>query len=69
VEVELVPLSGTSAVNSGETAHTNQPIKITLPWAAASFAAVKGIVPAPDLNAAMKPESRDAPAGSLNRSL
>ncbi len=33
---------------------------ITLPWAAPSFAAVKGIVHAPAANAPMKPESRDA---------
>ena len=34
--------------------------KIILPWAAASFAAVKGIVHTPSANAPMKPESRDA---------
>jgi len=36
------------------------PAIITLPWAAPSFAAVKGIVHAPSANATLNPESRDA---------
>ncbi|MGA7323004.1 MAG: recombinase family protein [Rhodomicrobium sp.] len=47
VEVQLVPPGGVAA-------------EITLPWAAPSFAAIKGIVHAPPANAVMKPESRDA---------
>jgi len=61
VEVHLVPPSAVAAVSSNEMAHAVQPpAKITLPWAAPSFAAVKGIVHAPPANASMKPESRDA---------
>ena len=56
VEVHLVPLSGAAAVSSD----VQPPAMITLPWAAPSFAAVKGIVHAPAANAPMKPESRDA---------
>ncbi len=55
VEVHLVPLSGAAAVSSD----VQPPAMITLPWAAPSFAAVKGIVHAPPVNAPMKPESRD----------
>ena len=61
VEVHLVPLGGVAPVSSDEMAHTVEPpAKITLPWAAPSYAAVKGIVHAPPANAPMKPESRDA---------
>ena len=35
-------------------------LTITLPWTAASFAAVKGIVRAPSAKPTLKPESRDA---------
>ncbi len=56
VEVHLVPLSGAAAVSSD----VQPPAMITLPWAAPSFAALKGIVHAPPANAPMKPESRDA---------
>jgi DNA invertase Pin-like site-specific DNA recombinase len=61
VEVHLVPLSGVAAAASNDMAHTaGLPAKITLPWAAPSFAALKGIVHAPPAGAAMTPESRDA---------
>ena len=61
VELHFVPLSGVTAVSSNEMAYGVQPLaKITLPWAAPSFAAVKGIVHALSANAPMKPESRDA---------
>ncbi len=56
VEVHLVPLSGAAAVSSD----VQPPAMITLPWAAPSFAALKGIVHAPPANLALKPESRDA---------
>ena len=56
VEVHLVPLSGAAAVSSD----VQPAAMITLPWAAPSFAAVKGILHAPAANAPMKPESRDA---------
>ncbi|MGA7322917.1 MAG: recombinase family protein, partial [Rhodomicrobium sp.] len=62
VEVYFLPPSVVAAASSNEMAHTAQlpPAKITLPWAAPSFAALKGIVHAPLPNAVMKPESRDA---------
>ena len=61
VEVQLVPAGGVAAVSSNEMAHSAEPpAKIMLPWAAPSFAALKGIVHAPSPNAVMKPESRDA---------
>ena len=45
VEVHLVPPGGVAAISCNETAHAVQPpAKITLPWAAPGFAAVKGIV-------------------------
>ncbi len=53
VEIHFVPPGG--------VADAVQPLaKITLPWAAPSFAAVKGIVHAPSANATLKPESREA---------
>jgi site-specific DNA recombinase len=61
VEVHLVPPGGVAAVSSNETADSVElPVKITLPWAAPSFAAVKGIVHAPSASSPMKPEIRDA---------
>ena len=61
VEVHFLPPSVVAAASSNEMAHTAEPpAKITLPWAAPSFAALKGIVHAPLPNAVMKPESRDA---------
>jgi len=61
VEVHFVPAGGVADAGGNEMAHAIQPpAKITLPWAAPSFAAVKGIVHAPSANAALKPESRDA---------
>jgi site-specific DNA recombinase len=48
VEVHVVSPSDVAAVSSNEIGHTVQPpAKITLPWTAPSFAAVKGIVHAP----------------------
>ena len=38
---------------------------ITLPWAAPSYVAIKGIVHAPSTTPAMKPESRDALLGAI----
>src|SRR5271166_1636250 len=61
VEVHFVPPGDAAAVSSNGMAHAVQPpAKITLPWAAPSFAAVKGIVPAPSAKCTLKPESRDA---------
>ncbi len=65
VEVRFVPPSEvtaqTEAVSSNDTAHPGQPpTTITLPWAAPSFAAVKGIVYVPSAKSTMKPEARDA---------
>ncbi len=61
VEVHFVPPGGVAAAGSNGMAHAVQlPAKIILPWAAPSFAAVKGIVHTPSANAPMKPESRDA---------
>jgi site-specific DNA recombinase len=61
VEVHFVPRGNVAAVSSNGMAHAVQPpAKITLPWPAPSFAAVKGIVHAPSANSTLKPESRDA---------
>jgi hypothetical protein len=65
VEVRFVPPSNvtaqTEAVGNNDTARTGQPqTTITLPWAAPSFAAVKGIIHAPYAKPAMKTENRDA---------
>ena len=61
VEVHFVPPGDAAAVSSNGMAHAVQPpAKITLPWAAPSFAAVKGIVHAPSAKSTLKPESRDA---------
>lgn len=65
VEVRFVPPSDvaaqTEAVSSDDTPRAGQPrTTITLPWAAPSFAAVKGIVHVPSAKPAMKTENRDA---------
>ncbi len=61
VEIHFLPLRGVEAAGSCEMAHTVQPpAKMTLPWAAPSFSAIKGIVHAPSANSSMKPENRDA---------
>jgi site-specific DNA recombinase len=61
VELHFVPPGAVAAVSSNEMAHTVQPpAKITLPWAAPRFAAVKGIVQAPHASTPMRLESRDA---------
>src|SRR5271166_3067633 len=61
VEVHFVPPGDAAAVSSNGMANAVQPpAKITLPWAAPSFAAVKGIVHAPSAKCTLKPESRDA---------
>jgi site-specific DNA recombinase len=61
VEVDFIPLSGVAAASSSEMARAaGAPIKITLPWAAPSFAAVKGILHAPSACTSMKPETRDS---------
>jgi site-specific DNA recombinase len=52
VEVQLAPLSGGAGAASSEIGHSAElPAKITLPWAAPSFTALKGIVHAPSQNA------------------
>jgi DNA invertase Pin-like site-specific DNA recombinase len=60
VEVHFVPHSGVAAAGSNELDRAQAPAKITLPLAAPSFAAVKGILHAPAANTPMKPETRDA---------
>jgi len=61
VEIHFAPPGGAADAGGKEMAHPVQPpAMITLPWAAPSFAAVKGIVHAPSANATLKPESRDA---------
>jgi hypothetical protein len=65
LEVRLVPASEASAQTN--EASVNDPdlcqpptTTILLPWAAPSFAAVKGVIHAPSAKPAMKAESRDA---------
>jgi site-specific DNA recombinase len=65
LEVRLVPASEASAQTNEPS--TNEPdlcqpptTTILLPWAAPSFAAVKGIIHVPSARPAMKAESRDA---------
>jgi site-specific DNA recombinase len=61
VEIHLARPGGAADAGGKEMAHAVQPpAMITLPWAAPSFAAVKGIVHAPSANATLKPESRYA---------
>ncbi len=61
VEVYFVSPGGVADAGGNGMAHAVQPpAMITLPWAAPSLAAVKGIVHAPSANSTLKPESRDA---------
>ena len=61
VEVHFLPPSGVAAARGSEMVHTVQPpAKIALPWAAPSFAALKGTLHAPSANATLTPESREA---------
>ncbi|MGO9458788.1 MAG: recombinase family protein, partial [Rhodomicrobium sp.] len=61
VEVHCVALGGVAdAGGTGVAQAAQPPALITLPWAAPSFAAVKGIVHAPTAQATLNPESREA---------
>jgi site-specific DNA recombinase len=61
VEVRFVSPSAVVQMQANDPAQTEEQQRtITLPWAAPSFAAVKGIVHAPPARPAMKAESRDA---------
>jgi site-specific DNA recombinase len=61
VEVRLVSPSAVVQMQANGPAQTEEQQRtITLPWAAPSFAAVKGIVHAPSAKPAMKPETRAA---------
>jgi hypothetical protein len=69
VEVYLI-LPGQISPPDGGTLRTgpdtrSESTKLTLPWSAASFAAVKGIVHAPTEARAMKATSRDALLGAI----
>ncbi len=61
VEVDFAAPGGVADAGGTGMAQAGQPpALITLPWAAPSFAAMKGIVHPPSANATLKPESRDA---------
>jgi DNA invertase Pin-like site-specific DNA recombinase len=71
VEVHLLPESearvqaGTDDSGNSEYEQPSSATTITLPWTAPSFSAVKGIVHAPSVVPAIKPETRDALLGAI----
>src|SRR5262249_26050288 len=71
VEVHLLPESearvqaGTDDSGNSEYEQPSSTTTITLPWTAPSFSAVKGIVHAPSVAPAIKPETRDAVLGAI----
>ena len=62
---EISPQGGET--NPSDSDNERNAAKLTLPWTAASFAAVKGIVHAPDGTQAMKSGSRDALLAAIAR--
>jgi hypothetical protein len=58
VEVRLIS-AGSTELSGGEELTPCKLITVTLPWAAPSFIAVKGIVHEPTAKPAMNPETRD----------